>query len=193
MNYLAHLFLAKNTDYSRLGNFLGDFVKGRREKLLDTYHPEIVDGITSHRQVDTYTDRHNAVKDAVAILKPSQGLFSGIVVDVLFDYFLSNHWETFSDIDRRRFIDDCYRSLSVPLPDLPASFNRFLPILKDYDILDSYRSFDGIDHAFYRIDLRCRRETNLSEAVSDIKRHYNDLETQFLSFFSDICGFCNKA
>ncbi|MEE8298384.1 MAG: DUF479 domain-containing protein, partial [Thermodesulfobacteriota bacterium] len=34
MNYLAHLYLAEDSDESLLGNLLGDFVKGR---LGDNY------------------------------------------------------------------------------------------------------------------------------------------------------------
>ena len=59
MNYLAHLFLAEKTEESILGNFLGDFVKGR---LKDQYSAEILKGIVTHRKIDAYTDSHERVK-----------------------------------------------------------------------------------------------------------------------------------
>ena len=58
MNYLAHLLLAENTNESRLGNFLGDFVKGKLEDHHHIYNQNILKGIRTHRQVDRFTDTH---------------------------------------------------------------------------------------------------------------------------------------
>ena len=189
MNYLAHLFLSKNTDYSRMGNFLGDFVKGTREKLSGLYPEEVVKGIETHRLIDAYTDSHEEVKNAISILKPVHGLFSGIIVDVLFDHFLSTNWQAFSPVNRQTFIEACHESLSVHIPNLPYRFTLFLPILIDYDILNSYMDLDGIDHALFRIDQRFKRKTTLCGAVSDIKAHYLDLEGCFQKFFPEICKY----
>ncbi len=173
----------------RLGNFLGDFVRGNREKLSSLYDQEIVDGIETHRKIDKYTDRHKETKNAISILKPRHRLFSGIIVDMLFDHFLSVHWSKFSTVDRQEFIEGCHQSLSITIPNLPAGFRQFLPILIDYDILDSYISLDGIDHALYRIDRRFQRDTTLCDAIIDIEKHYEELEICFLNFFPDMCSY----
>ncbi|MFT6854749.1 MAG: acyl carrier protein phosphodiesterase, partial [Cyclobacteriaceae bacterium] len=39
MNFLAHLFLSGENHQLRLGNFIGDFVKGKK---MNTYSPEII-------------------------------------------------------------------------------------------------------------------------------------------------------
>ncbi len=192
MNYLSHLFLSQNTDYSRLGNFLGDFVRGNREKLLEKFHPEIVDGIQTHRMIDKYTDTHEQTKRALSILRPVHGLFSGIITDMMYDHFLSVHWSTFSDFVRLDFIDECHESLSINVPNLPAGYIHFLPILIDYDILDSYISLDGIDHALFRIDQRIKRKTTLCDAVIDIEENYEELEDCFFQFFPEICAFVKE-
>ncbi len=59
MNYLSHLFLAEDTEESKIGNLLGDFVKGW---LNDDFTPEIIKGIKTHRKVDSFTDSHGIVK-----------------------------------------------------------------------------------------------------------------------------------
>ncbi|MEC8942826.1 MAG: DUF479 domain-containing protein, partial [Verrucomicrobiota bacterium] len=57
MNYLAHLYLAGPTDASRIGNLLGDFVKGTPASLEGAYPVEVIAGIVMHRKLDRFTDR----------------------------------------------------------------------------------------------------------------------------------------
>jgi len=43
MNFLAHLYLSGNDDEIMVGNFIGDFVKGKN--LLERFDPGYVKGI----------------------------------------------------------------------------------------------------------------------------------------------------
>ncbi len=61
MNFLAHLYLAGDSEPIILGNFLGDFVKGR---LLQQFEPSILKGIALHRNIDSFTDSHYVVKES---------------------------------------------------------------------------------------------------------------------------------
>ncbi|MCH1508013.1 MAG: ACP phosphodiesterase [Akkermansiaceae bacterium] len=45
MNFLAHFHLAKNTDASRVGALLGDFVRGTPESLRPQFPNEVIDGL----------------------------------------------------------------------------------------------------------------------------------------------------
>ena len=54
MNFLAHIYLSGNNSKIMVGNFIGDFVKGRN--LLEQFEPEIAKGIELHRAIDEYTD-----------------------------------------------------------------------------------------------------------------------------------------
>jgi acyl carrier protein phosphodiesterase len=58
VNHFAHLYLARPTVESRVGNLLGDFARG-----LDTDRlPEAVRaGLEHHRAVDAFTDAHPEV------------------------------------------------------------------------------------------------------------------------------------
>ena len=58
MNYIAHIYLAEHTQTSKLGNFLGDFVKGPD---LSSLPVEIQTGIKFHRAIDSYTDSHHQI------------------------------------------------------------------------------------------------------------------------------------
>lgn len=55
MNYLAHLYLSGESDEIKLGNFIGDFVKGNKYQ----HYPEMVAyGIQLHRKIDSFTATH---------------------------------------------------------------------------------------------------------------------------------------
>ena len=94
MNYLAHLYLAKDSTELMIGGILGDFVKGT---LKDQYPNEIKQGIELHRKIDTYTDSHVMTRASRRLYSPERRRFAGIIVDLCYDHFLYRHWSTFSD------------------------------------------------------------------------------------------------
>ena len=61
MNFLAHLFLSGENEKVKIGNFIGDFVKGNK---LEEYDQEIQFGIRLHREIDSYTDSHPVVLES---------------------------------------------------------------------------------------------------------------------------------
>ncbi|MEJ0028951.1 MAG: hypothetical protein WDO15_00545 [Bacteroidota bacterium] len=87
MNFLAHLSLSDNEPKLMLGNFMGDFVKGRN--LASKFEPLIVSGIELHRAIDHFTDTHKVVQQSKKRLDGKYGHYSGVIVDVFFDHFLS--------------------------------------------------------------------------------------------------------
>ena len=58
MNVLAHIYLSGDSDEIIIGNYIGDYVKGR-DYLK---YPELIrKGIIIHRHIDDFTDRHPVV------------------------------------------------------------------------------------------------------------------------------------
>ena len=86
MNYLAHAYLSFNHPEILVGNIISDFVKGK--KKFD-YPEGIQKGIHLHRLIDAYTDTHPATARAKEIFRPHYRLYSGAVMDVLYDHFLA--------------------------------------------------------------------------------------------------------
>ena len=108
MNYLAHLYLAEDSDESIIGNLLGDFIKGSLENIEN---PEIARGIVTHRKVDMYTDRHDKIRESKKLISQKRNRFAGIIIDVSFDHFLSKNWSLYSDRELKDFIQDTYSTL----------------------------------------------------------------------------------
>ncbi len=115
MNYLAHIFLSGSNRKVQLGNFVGDAVKGSSYK---NYPPDIAKGIQLHRAIDDYTDHHPAVCEVVHRLQPEFGRYSGVLLDIYFDYLLAYCFESFSGV----FLEEVYPDfLSFPPHQLPLS------------------------------------------------------------------------
>jgi acyl carrier protein phosphodiesterase len=180
MNYLAHMFLSDNTPLSMLGNFLGDFVKGNVE---GKFPQEVVDGIIRHRRIDHFTDSNAVVSSSKKLISGSRSRFSGIIVDVLYDHFLSKNWNLYSNACLDDFIGLVYTNLHNHGSAIPPAAEFCIEKMTREDWLNSYASIEGIDRTFRRISRRLRRKNNLYSAVEELEIHYDVLNTHFLQFF----------
>ena len=190
MNYLAHLYLAEDSEKSILGNILGDFVKG---PIGNDYDPAIVKGIWTHRKVDVFTDSHEIFRESKRLISPSRRRFAGIIVDLVFDHFLAKNWASYSELDLDRFIRETYELLNRNMEILPEKFRLFLPRMINEDWLGSYRMIDGTGKAIDRISERLRRRFNrgnsLLGAIDEVESNYNELEDNFNAFFPELVSF----
>ena len=184
MNFLAHLHLARPTPVSRLGNLLGDFVRGRPDVR---FSPGIWRGIMHHRHLDAFTDAHPAWKRSRERLDPSRRRFAGILVDVFYDHFLSRRWHDLepeaTPLDT--FIDQCHRDLREALPLGPPEIEIVLEHMERQAWLISYGRLEGIDEALHRMASRSPRFTIMASALVDLEAHYDGFETDFLAFYPD--------
>jgi acyl carrier protein phosphodiesterase len=98
MNYLAHSFLSGTDDLLLAGNFVGDFVKGRN---LDVYPVHMQHGVLLHRFIDSYTDSSPIVKESKALFASEYGKYAGIIVDIVYDYYLSFYRNKFSFFNKK--------------------------------------------------------------------------------------------
>ena len=189
MNYLAHLLLAGDAPEAILGNFLGDFVKGRPE---GRYPPAVVAGIRMHRHVDTYTDGHPRVCRAVERIRPERRRYAGIAVDMAFDHFLARDWQ---QQDAEAFAGFRHRVYSVLLEHadaMPPRAQRMLPSFTGDDWLASYADFDGICFALARMSRRLSRANPLADLGTDIGHAYDELDADLRAFWPDVRAFARE-
>jgi acyl carrier protein phosphodiesterase len=193
MNYLAHIYLAEESEESVLGNIMGDFVKG---SIGDGFHPEIERGIRTHRKVDVFTDSHEIFKASKKLISPGRRRFAGVIIDLAFDHLLSKNWQAYSDADLRGLIRKTYSLLERKKAMLPEKFRLFLPRMIEEDWLGSYGTLEGTGIALDRISERLRRrfhrENTLKGAVEEIESNYTELENNFNAFFPEIISFVEE-
>lgn len=57
MNFVGHIYLSGENEKLAIGNFIGDYVKGRKH---ESYPDEVQKGILIHRDIDATMDAHPA-------------------------------------------------------------------------------------------------------------------------------------
>jgi acyl carrier protein phosphodiesterase len=180
MNYLAHLFLARPTPQSRMGNLLGDFCKG--VNILDYSRP-IISGLHNHRLVDRFTDNHVIVRQAKGRFSAKRRRFAGIALDVLFDHFLLRHWQRYSDIPVEHFLELTYSDLAQTLLLMPPRMQNVVKSMLEQHWLLQYQTLDGVGYALDRIAGRIRFANQFSGSIEEIEVHYAEFEQCFERFF----------
>lgn len=194
MNYLAHLYLAEDTEESRLGNLLGDFVKGPVEQ--SPYSAGIKKGIKTHRKVDIFTDSHRKFLESKVLISPERRRFAGVILDLAFDHFLAKNWGEYSDTELNSFTQDVYEMLNQNSSILPVQLVSFLPRMIHEDWLGSYSRLEGIslviDRISNRLERKFKRQNTLRGASSEIESNYEKLESNFIQFFPDVIDYVDS-
>ncbi|MEV3823226.1 ACP phosphodiesterase [Aeromonas dhakensis] len=187
MNYLAHLHLASHTHSSLTGNLLGDFVKGALPTGLAAQFDE---GIWLHRKIDAFTDGHPEHRAAVACFEAPWRRFGGILVDMLYDHWLSLHWPQFHDEALPRFLQQSYRRLLVDAERLPDGLPLPLRRMAEQDWIASYQHRAGLGAALNGIGRRLRRPQPLGEALTTLDAaRWQQCKEGFLRFYPQLMQF----
>lgn len=191
MNYLAHLLLAENNPDSLIGNLLGDFVKGKIDEDNSPYSPSVIKGIKTHFKVDQFTDKHEIFKRSKKRIYQSQGRFSGVLIDIFYDHFLAKNWNLFASENLETFADHIYIILQKNYYLLPEKLQLILPRIILENWLVSYKRKEGIKLTCHRLSKRIKRPNNCAIAHHDLLQNYQELESDFLSFFPEIVKYVN--
>lgn len=186
MNYLAHLFLSPPNDDIRLGNLMGDFVKGNRFSYLPD---DIVKGIYLHRRIDKFTDNHQAVKSLKNTLSPDRKRFHGIITDITFDHFLARHWSHYSNDSLASFIKSNYQILSKNQAYMPERMQLMVQKMIEHDWLSQYQHVDAVSAAINGVSRRIRFENKLVGAGTEVVDNYHAYEQAFHEFFPELFTF----
>lgn len=187
MNYLAHFHLSYGDREWLLGALLGDFVKG---PLVGHLEAGVEHGIVLHRRIDAFTDTHPEVRAACRRFDPRFRRFGGILLDIVFDHFLSRHWRRFHRLPLQAFSDEIYGVLADS-PQLQNSARTQAERLIRYNVLAGFGQWGTVEAALARVGDKLRRDNPLAEAPAELTRHYDDLEQLFLVFYPQLEAFAD--
>lgn len=180
MNFLAHAYLSFNHPEILVGNMISDFVKGKRKFQ---YSEDIQQGIFLHRQIDSFTDDHDATKEARKFLKPAVGLYSGAFVDVAYDHFLANDVNEFTDASLHQHAIQTYSILTAYNEVLPVKLQTMLPYMQAQNWLYNYKTVAGTQSSFGGVVRRASYLYSSSEVFDLFQKHYTSLQTCYNAFF----------
>lgn len=186
MNYLAHIYLSGDNDLVTIGNFIADGIKGKSYKK---YPKDIQIGILLHRNIDTFTDAHEVVRQSTKRLHKKYGHYSGIIVDILYDHFLAKNWSNYCDVPLNSYVEHFYDLLETHYELLPLRIQNMMPYMMTGNWLVNYASIDGISKALEGMDRRTKNRSGMNEAVNELELFYSDFETEFSTFFEELIHF----
>ncbi|QQE12407.1 DUF479 domain-containing protein [Planctomycetota bacterium] len=203
MNFLAHLHLANDTPASMVGNLMPDLVHGKLPPIDDT---EVQHGIMTHRRVDAFTDTHPIFAKSKAHFIEADSLpgtvslrhFSGILVDVYYDHFLSADWHMYHEMSLPEFIGHAYMRLHEGCEYMPKQMLSRMARIRDADYLSQYATTQGLNNVLtlmsMRFSERLDRNIQMQHSVPIMLANYQALREEFHAFYPQLMKYvenCN--
>jgi acyl carrier protein phosphodiesterase len=187
MNFLAHVYLSGDNAKIRVGNFIGDFVKGRN--LAAQYETEIATGIELHRAIDAFTDSHPVVTTSKNRLRPKYRHYAGVIVDIFYDHFLARQWDRYHTVFLPEYAEHFYQTLEKFEAILPREVKFMMPYLTKGNWLVNYARIEGIHRALTGMARRTTYVSQMEEASVDLQNHYEAFQLEFEQFFPELVTY----
>jgi len=189
MNYLAHAYLSWEKPEILVGNLISDFVKGKKKY---DFPQGIQYGISLHRAIDEFTDHHAITREAKSFFRSDYGLYSGALVDVVYDHFLANDPVQFPGQALASFTERTYRQIAPYQAVFPERFARMFPHMQSQNWLYNYRGMEGILNSFAGLARRAAYMPSSVMAGEVLKSHYKALEACYTVFFPALKDFAHN-
>lgn len=186
MNYLAHTYLSGSNDNIKIGNFLGDWVKG--SDYLK-YPEDIQTGIMLHRNIDTFTDQHPIVHTGASRFRSRYAKYSGVIIDILYDHYLASNWKDFNEMPLRDYVNKMHNLMLNNFEILPERLQNYLPGFMNERWIERYATLDGIRDVLDTMSKRTSLPKETEFAISVIQAFYRDFHHEFFDFFSQMIEF----
>src|SRR5262249_39574658 len=140
-----------------------------------------------HKAIDAFTDAHPVVKRSRGRVGAEHRRFSGVLIDVFYDYCLARHWARYSPIALDAYTADFYARVQPHAAGLPPPARTMLERIMRRDLLGSYVAVDGVEHALRRIstylESRWQRPFALDQAVRGLLADEAQFDADFHEFF----------
>jgi len=186
LNWLAHTLLSKTHIDYQLGNVLADPLRGRGWKGASK---PLIQGMQMHRFIDKFTDQHPILVTSKARLG-DHGHLKGVVLDLLFDHFLSNSWSVYSQLDFDAYLQQFHQASVLTADDFPEKPKRIVKRMAETALLGQYLKFSGFVAALQRIDQRLSERAFNKESASQylpvVEQQYEFLVRDFHEFFPQL-------
>jgi acyl carrier protein phosphodiesterase len=186
MNFLAHFHLAWPDEGLIAGGLEGDYVKGL---LTGKLEPGIERGIKLHRSIDAHTDNHLVIVKLREEFPKSLRRYAGILIDISFDHYLTQHWARYSTLSLEDFTHEVYRALRAREEHLSEGSRAMLSRMLEYDILNRYHDWSAVTATATRVGMRFSRGNPLLEVERELEPVRTKLEQAFLEFYPQLVSF----
>ena len=189
MNHLAHFKVAYPDPGLLVGSFLGDFVKGR---LKGEFPIHVERGIRLHRSVDAYVDSHPTAQNSARRFASDFRRYGPIMVDVIYDHFLAEHWQTWHHESIDDFCETVFSVLAAHRDLLPSSARKTADRMMASRSLAKYHHAGFVAGSFEHISQRLTRNNPLANGYEQFARNREELRNDFNCFFPELLNFTKR-
>jgi len=186
MNFLAHTYLSGNNEEILIGNFIGDYIKG---KGYIKYPENIKKGILMHRDIDSFTDYHPITRRSRLRVINKYHKYSGIIIDIFYDHFLASQFHQYSNIPLENYVSYTYLVLKRYYRMLPISIKYWFPTFLENNWMMAYTTVDGIERVLDRMSANTSLPNHSAYAVEVLRKEYDAFAKDFEEFFPLIISF----
>jgi len=183
MNHLAHLYLSSDNEEEMVGQFIADAVKGNDFNL---YRTDIRKGILLHRWVDSFTDTHDLVKELRAAYRPNLGLYSGVLIDLVFDHYLAKDFQSHSGRELEEVQQFTFCGLNKHEESFPDKMKHYFFHMKDKEFMMKYAHPDGMAVIVRQMGNRIPRGESLLVAGDFFEDYVEMASAYFPTFFEEL-------
>jgi acyl carrier protein phosphodiesterase len=189
VNFLAHTYLSGGNEEIIVGNFMGDYVKGKNYLL---FPEQVKKGILIHRDIDSFTDMHEVTRRSKQRLASKYHKYAGIIIDIFYDHFLASLWDSYSTLPLSEFVSRTYDLLKRNYKVLPDSIKRWFPTFLENNWMMTYTNVEGIELVLERMSANTSLPDHSAFAVEVLRNQYSIFMEDFLEFFPEIVEFLEE-
>ena len=189
MNVLAHIYLSGDSEKIIIGNYIGDYVKG---KDYLNYPEQIRKGIIIHRRIDAFTDRHPVVHRSKIFFSRKYHKYAGVVTDIIYDHFLTKEWDLFSRRPLESVTYNFYRAMVNNYQYMPPNVKEMMPFFIINNWIESYQTIKGIRLVLKTLSKHSSLPKETRFAIHALKKNYHSLQDDFMEFFPQLIDYVEK-
>jgi acyl carrier protein phosphodiesterase len=146
-----------------------------------------------HRFIDAYTDTHLATARAKEVFRPHYRLYSGAIIDVIYDHFLATDTSEFATQQTLlSFSEKTYSILDQYGQWLPAGFAAMFPYMKTHNWLYGYSHREGIRKSLGGLVRRAAYLTESDTAFYLFETNYQLLQDCYRQFWADAKSYAQR-
>lgn len=186
MNFLAHTYLSGDNDQVKVGNFIGDWIKGNEH---NKYPADIQKGILLHRKIDSFTDNHPIVKKSKSRLINEYQKYAGIIIDIFYDYFLASNWKNYSNLELSDFTAQLNQCLVANMHYLPLDLKEFIPSFMRRKWMESYATLSGIEKVLQGMSKHTSLPDRTYDAMIILRSHQDEFNQEFTEYFPQLVQY----
>ena len=189
VNFLAHIHLSGPDKDLRFGNFIADGIRG---KEIHNFPKNVQAGIQLHRAIDSFTDQHPTFRAHCKLLSPDHGHYGRVIMDVVYDHLLAQHWNDFHDQPLAEFAQDFYRETELRKETIPQKMQRLFQLMQEQDWLVEYSRVEGLERILFHMSKRTSFPSNFPKAVAVVEENKTLLLPAFADFYHELQVHCKN-